>query len=395
MSRASLRELAAMGDDALRPSTFYRSQHPDLFSHSPAPDEPTLPKDLFIFHLDQLTTEKKEREFEDFSRRISEHEICPNLLPQTGPVGGGDSKTDASTYPVATELAERRWWAGHTKPAQEDWAFAFSCKRDWRTKVKDHVAKIAGLPKRFTRIYFITNQPVKDKARAEVETALKQSHKIDVRILDRTWLVDRVLTNRHEALAISALGLEIGQPRERRLGPNDRARNDELEAMLIDLRQNGGRIGDDYILSQNYLEAAKLSSSLERPRDEVEGLFMRARELALQSGHTGAILRALYQHAWRTYFWYDDPGGMERNLELMLPYLPQVNDAETCGLFSNLCSVLDTANLSGLFPREPAVLEARRTNLNEKLRAIAADQSRPNNALHAETLLLSWDHRSV
>jgi hypothetical protein len=120
-----------------RPSVFYRREHPDYFSDTTEVAQPELTRDILAFHLNQITAAKKEREFEDFCRRLCEHEICPNLLPQTGPVGGGDSKTDASTYPVTPELASYRWWTGHTAPTNEDWAFAFSAKKDWRTKVKD------------------------------------------------------------------------------------------------------------------------------------------------------------------------------------------------------------------------------------------------------------------
>ena len=103
-----------------RPSVFYRREHPDYFSDTTEVAEPLVTSDLLAFHLDQLTAAKKEREFEDFCRRLAEREICPNLLPQTGPVGGGDSKTDASTYPVAPELGNFRWWVGHTAPTSED-----------------------------------------------------------------------------------------------------------------------------------------------------------------------------------------------------------------------------------------------------------------------------------
>jgi hypothetical protein len=46
-------------------------------------------------------------EFEHFCRRLAEKELCPNLLPHTGPTGGGDSKVDAETYPVAEQVSLR------------------------------------------------------------------------------------------------------------------------------------------------------------------------------------------------------------------------------------------------------------------------------------------------
>lgn len=370
-----------------RPSVFYRREHPDYFSDTTEVAEPLVTSDLLAFHLDQLTAAKKEREFEDFCRRLAEREICPNLLPQTGPVGGGDSKTDASTYPVAPELGNFRWWVGHTAPTSEDWAFAFSAKRDWRAKVKDDVAKIAGLSRGYTRAYFITNQPVSDKKRAAVETELTKKHHLDVRILDRTWMLERVMTNHHERLAVQSLGLQVPVPRERRAGPRDARRLEKLEELLARLRQPRPGPTDDYAQSQDYLRAAKLASSLERPHDEVDGLFHRARDLALRTKHVPAIIRTHYQHAWRSHFWYDDPATAEQILDLMLEYLPDLREADLCELFNNLCSILKTAHATEFFRQDPAKLQARRSAVTAKLEQLKQDYSRPNNALYAGTLL--------
>jgi len=398
----SVKDLVNPEKETLIPSAYYRSQHPDLFSDSDEVEKGALPRDAFAFSLDQLTTEKKEREFEDFARRLAEHEICPNLLPQTGPTGGGDSKTDSSTYPVSPELGERRWWVGHTAPVNEDWAFAFSCKHDWRSKVKDDIAKIAALPRRFSKAFFVTNQAVKDKSRAEVEDALRSQFKIDVRILDRIWIIDRVYTNKHEALAIGALGLQLGGDLEKRMGPNDARRQQELEVLLTNLRKGGVPNAGDYVLSQDYLVAGKLSSSLQRPRDETEGLFVRARDLAIKSGHLGSIIRTHYTHAWRAFFWFDDAKTAENNLEIILPWVPKIWDAELLECFVNLCSILETASITEFYPREENVFIRRREAVFLQLGKLVSDQGRPNNALYAETLITTsgglsvrTDHKSM
>ena len=53
-----------------------------------------------------------DKPFEEFYRHIAEVEICPNLLPQTGPTGGGDSKVDSETYPVSENLSAY-WYFGN------------------------------------------------------------------------------------------------------------------------------------------------------------------------------------------------------------------------------------------------------------------------------------------
>ena len=72
---------------------------------------------------------------------LPKKEICPNLVVQTGPTGGGDSKVDTETYPVADEIA-MRWYEGiGREAAQERWAFAFSAKEKWRPKIRADVEK--------------------------------------------------------------------------------------------------------------------------------------------------------------------------------------------------------------------------------------------------------------
>jgi hypothetical protein len=373
-----------------RPSEFYRREHPELFSDSATDEAHQLGADELKYHLEQLTTERREREFEGFARAIAEKEICPNLLPQTGPVGGGDSKTDSSTYPVANELAQRRYWASQHAPAGEDWAFAFSATKVWAEKMKADVAKIAGLAREFRKIFFITNQPVPDKAREKWETKIREKYGRDFRILDRTWLVERVFKGGHVELAIAKLGLDVGMSPRRRVGPRDAAREAELEAFLSSLRNPDFTRDDDYSLAERYLEAAKLASELERARPEVDALFLQARALSEKTENANLMLRAHYQHAWRSYFWFDDPSQTATIYAAMEPLLYEVGTGEECELFSNICSILQSARLFGQYHPNVQEESDRIGRLKERLAALAADTTRPNAALFAETLLVGW-----
>ncbi len=125
-----------------RPSDFMRARRPELYSDSRVLAENSLSRELLEYHLETLTNRKQETHFEYFCRRLAEKELCPNLLPQTGPTGGGDSKVDSETYPVAEAISER-WYEGiGQEAAQQRWGFAFSAKKDWRTKVASDVEKI-------------------------------------------------------------------------------------------------------------------------------------------------------------------------------------------------------------------------------------------------------------
>jgi hypothetical protein len=102
-----------------------------FYSDTTKSTHPVVTSEVLDHHLETLTSRKDETTFETFARRLVEKFITPNLRPQTGPVGGGDGKTDAETYPVAQTIA-LRWYSPHAAPAHERWAFAFSAKKRWR-----------------------------------------------------------------------------------------------------------------------------------------------------------------------------------------------------------------------------------------------------------------------
>ncbi len=77
-----------------------------------------MDKTLLEYKLETLTSRSEEKQFEHFARKLAERLICPNLIPQTGPTGGGDSKVDTETYPVDEAISER-WYEGNTAARQE------------------------------------------------------------------------------------------------------------------------------------------------------------------------------------------------------------------------------------------------------------------------------------
>jgi hypothetical protein len=173
------------------PKELMRARHPDLFSDTEFEASVELPKAVFEYHLDTLTSRKQEYEFEHFCRKLAEREICPNLRVQTGPTGGGDSKVDSETYPVAAEIANR-WWIGEPSGGSERWAFAFSAKKAWKPKVRADVANVISTGRDYKRIYFFTNQFVSDKDRAKLEDELTTGAGLPVHIVDRSWIVESV-----------------------------------------------------------------------------------------------------------------------------------------------------------------------------------------------------------
>ena len=385
-SRSTLEQVKEPEPRDLRPSEFMRARRPELFSDSKVIGEPRLTREVFEYHLETLTNRKQETEFEHFCRLLAEKELCPNLLPQTGPTGGGDSKVDAETYPVSDEIT-MRWYEGVGREAvRERWAFAFSAKKAWRSKVQSDVEKIVAAKRGYKLVYFITNQFVRDKVRAEVEDQLKKKHKIDVRILDRTWIVRCVFDNRRLQLAIDALNLtSFDEVSHRVTGPQDTRREEELRELEDRIKDPARYKGVEYQLAEDCLHAALLARGLELPRHEVEGRFLRAEHIAEKTGHVQQRLRIAYNRAWTAFWWYEDFAELNRlydQVEQLAVGSPQATDLER---LTNLWTLIRTSVNKGELDTVTAKFDARTKTLKSALDRLSSDDSRPNNALLART----------
>jgi len=370
------------------PKEFLKGRRPERFSDSVGQDSPVLDRSLLEYHLDTLTNRSEELQFETFARRLLEHTVCPNLLPHTGPTGGGDSKVDTETYPVAEALA-MGWYIGiGDQAATQRWAFAFSAKKDWRPKLKSDIAKIVSTRRGYTKAFFVSNQYVRDKERAEIEDELWKEHGLEVRVFDRTWLLDKVFGGRLEQLAIDELGLKTSVRREIRKGPLDTEREQALESVEAHiagaLQENRHTSG----LVEDCLEAADLARSLERPRTEVEGLYARADRLAKQFGTPHQRVRSAYDRAWTAFWWHED---YHRFIELYADVearargSPNAYDLE---LWTNLFFVLHGAVSRGELHADKVDMHGRATALIAELDRLALEQERPSTALQARTLRL-------
>ncbi len=383
-SRPTIDELGPQKE--FLPSEFMRARHPDLFSDSRTVDEPQLSRAVFEYHLDTLTSRKQEIEFEHFCRRLAEKEICPNLIPQTGPTGGGDSKVDAETYPVSDDVT-LRWYEGIGRLAgQERWAFAFSAKRTWRVKVQSDVKGIVATGRDYKLVYFITNQFVKDKDRPQVEEDLTKKYGVPVRILDRVWIVKCIFEHQRVQLAIETLSLTgYSNTIRTALGPHDVERKTELEELEQQINDPTRYEGVKYQLAEDCLQAALLARSLELPRAEVEGRFQRAERVAKEAGHRQQCLRVAYAKAWTAFWWYNDFDELSRlysQAEELAVGSDQASDLE---LITNLWQILHTSAERKKLDPSAANLKIRTNRLKSELERLATDKRRPNNSLIAFT----------
>ena len=372
----------------LSPREFLRARRPERFSDSVVGVGSVLDRQILEYQLESLTSRSQEIDFEDFARRMVEHEICPNLIPHTGPTGGGDSKVDTETYPVSDGLSFA-WYTGIGREAAgERWAFAFSAKKKWLEKARTDVAKIAATQRDYRKAFFVSSRFVSDKTRAQIEDELRTAYHIDVRILDRSWILDRVFRSGLENLAIDALKLSPSLRKMVQTGPLDLQRQRDLEELEARIKEGSrqGRLGIQFVA--DCIEAAELSRGLDRPRVETDGRFLRAQRAAESHGNTHQRLVAAYQRAWTTYWWYEDFGSFP---DLYSDVEKQASGSENAydfELLFNLWVLLQALVRTGTVTEVAAQLGSRTKNLVAQLERLSAVAARPSAALQARTLRL-------
>lgn len=382
----SLQTDQTVAADFPRPRDLMRSRHPDLFSDSIVEERPILARPVFEYYLETLTARKEEYQFEHFCRLIAEKEICPNLRVQTGPTGGGDSKVDSETYPVAKEISNR-WWLGEPSGGSERWAFAFSAKKAWKPKLEADVDNILSTQRDYKRIYFFTNQFVSDKSRASTEDALTNKAGIPVHIVDRSWLVDRVYSHGHLPLAISALQIDdASAERKTRLGPRDTERLADLDELNAQISDPSRYAGAQYQLIEDCVRAAKLARSLDKPRHEVESRFAMADRLAQELAIPQQQLRIAYHRAWTAHWWFEDYAEFLRFYEEVEGFALQSQEAQDQERLLNLNHLLVGIDQRSVLSKDKTRVDDRRAALIKHLELLEADAARPNNALFARML---------
>ncbi|WP_404360524.1 hypothetical protein [Methylotuvimicrobium sp. KM1] len=371
----------------VRPSQFMRELRPEYYSDTEGRIAYLLEALALEYHLDSITSRNQTHDFEIFCRKLCERTICPNLRAHTGPDGGGDSKVDTETYPVAEEIAAL-FYIDETKAAEERWAFAFSAKEDWKTKVKDDVKKIAETDRGYKKIFFVTSRFAKDKDRADVEDALTKEYGIPVTIHDRSWIVKEIIENDRKDIAYNYLKVGEAKDDPLRLGPTDYSRAQQLTEIEKSIDSPDAFKGIEQQRVTEALLAAKLSRNMERPRHETDGRFLRAIRVAEADGTYRQKLEAKYEHIWTAFWWFDDFQFLKDSYEVFEELALKSDHALNLEFLSNLLQLFVNSVIHDHMSRDECRLDERTERLKEALEKIAADKDRPNNALEAQTSLL-------
>ncbi|UXN03099.1 hypothetical protein [Bartonella sp. HY406] len=369
------------------PSEIMRAQRPQLFSDSVCTDAYRLSEAELSHHLDTLTDRNQHKDFEVFCRKLGERELCPNLRPQTGPEGGGDGKVDTETYPVDSSVSER-WYVGDGISGSERWAFAFSAKKAWSDKVRSDVKGIVETQRGYNRIIFFTNRAARQRDRLRIEDELFSQYGVKVTIFDREWIIDRIFSHDHKDLAHKYLQAGEYQPDAIKLGPRDFERQQKLDELEVRLKKSSSTTQEQMQAVEDSLEAALLSRSLERPRYETDGRFKRAIDYAKKYGASYHHLNAVYEYAWAVFWWFDDIETMQDQYGKVETIAFASEQAGHIAKVFRLYQLLIGRVLRCHETAGEVLLIDRSKRLKAKLLELAADNSKPNNALHAETLLV-------
>ena len=323
------------------PSEFYRMRRPEYFSDSETIYDAVLTKEQLAFELAQITTYQKQDEFENLCRKLVEKLITQNLIPQVGPTGGGDGKTDSETYPVSEEISNRWFIPENGWKKNEKWAFAFSAKETWKSKAESDIKKIIGTKRDYTKIYFITNQTPSSKKKKEAQDKFIEKYGVDIVILDGIWILEKVFDNKLFEIVVDALNMsDVYKSKQTIVGSNDAERNKILQE-LEDNIQNPNRYSEfDFQLVEDALESAILTRKLEKPRDEIEGKFDRAFRFCKKLNLEKQWIRLYYQRAWTYLYYFDDFAAFIEDFKEFKKYISQDSSISEIELYVNLFNSL-------------------------------------------------------
>lgn len=373
----------ARKEDPPRPRDFLRRRRPEYFSDTPSAGRPRLDRTILEYHLSTLTSRNQELDFEKFALALCSRTVAPNLVPHTGPTGGGDSKVDTETFPVATELS-LSWFVTEAEAAsRERWAFAFSAKADWKPKVKSDVSKIAETGRGYPRAFFVSSQSIPDRDRASIEDDLRTTHGLELRIFDRNWILDRVFEGHYEELVVSLLGLKVELAAPPRPGPLDASRQHRLAEIEDDIKGavEGRAVGPRVV--DLAIEAAVIARELEHSRDEVDGRLGRAERLARRHGLPEQEAHVAYERVWTAYWWHEDGPAFASALE---QHETLVGAAPGITALRRLVTLfyLAAAGIAGTWAADKEWLAARRVIVDATIEQIAAKDAAPSASLSAK-----------
>lgn len=376
------------------PSQFYREIRPEFFSDSKIVAKVILPREQLDYEISQISTNQKHDSFETLSRKLAEKLISPNLIPQVGPTGGGDGKTDSESYPVSNFISNR-WYISNNKwNENENWAFAISAKKDWKPKVKSDVKKIVETNRGYTKIFFFSNQKISSRNKTEVQDQIRKEYHVELIILDAEWILEKVYSSQLLNVVIESLNLSITYLEEKIIGSKDSERIKELEELENQINSPNRFFEIDFQLVEDCLESAIISRMIELPKAEVIGKFERALKFANRLNNIQLKIRIHYQLGWTLINWYDEYKLFYNeflNVKELVNQEPNINNIE---FYLNLFNILITiSNVEEVKDILVVDYEIEGQDLKTFLTKCSQNQTKPSTSLLASFYLAFFQIR--
>jgi hypothetical protein len=197
-----------------------------------------------------------------------------------------------------------------------------------------------------------------------------------------------IIENDRKDLAFNYLGIGETKSDPLRLGPADYRRTQQLTAIEKSLDDPDAFRGMERQRVTEALIAAKLSRSLERPRTETDGRFLRAIRLANEDGSYRQKLQAQYEYLWASFWWFDDVELVNDSYSAFEAMALKTDHISNLELLCSLHQLLVNAVVHGHLSRHASRLDDRAATLQQALEVIAKNNERPNNSLAAQEALL-------
>jgi tetratricopeptide (TPR) repeat protein len=261
-------------------------------------------------------------------------------------------------------------------------------EKKWGKKVRDDVKKAHDTGRNYKVVFFVSSRSIRAKDKARVQDELSEKYNIDVRILDRTWILDEVFENNREDIVNEELHISNIVETKIKKGPLDLQREEDLESLdkKIKTAISENKINPSTV--KDAIESAVLSRELEKPRVEIDGRFVRAERLAKKCGNIYQQFEVAYQNAWTTFWWYEDFStyiDMYKQAEKIVVNLENVYNLERqinlwfC--LNNLCH-----QVKGVIDKN--LLDTHTKILKDQLAKISKEkEKKPSASLYARTLL--------
>lgn len=368
------------------PKDFLRGRRPEEFSDSVKLQESAIDRSMLEYHFASLNNRSQELQFEVFVRKLCEREICPNLIPQTGPTAGGDGKTDTETYPVSNQIAF--FWGLNDAPEAERWAFGVSTQKAWKAKCVKDVESIVATGRGYSQIFCVSSTYIKNSSRVELQDKLSEEHGVKVTIFDRSWLLDKTLHPKNQHLAIDYLGLTGSIESQIQIGPFDADKRIQLAEVdrKIDQIEDPGNLTFSQV--DLYTKRAIILKELEQDAYAVRHQFDLAVRVAKKFGSKRQHFDALYQYAWAAYWWLEDIDLFESYFEQAMDVAEQTENVEVWEKVVTLFNLVITSHRQGKSTLDSASSEAR---IRLKLDSLINDPDMISSSLQAQTALAFLD----